>query len=81
MADARMRTAKLVPWYHMNKDRCGVNTIKGPQCVNSASYMAKSGHNGSTEEVPACKPHADILRLEGWAIRMVRARRINLRNF
>jgi hypothetical protein len=74
------RLAKLVPWYHVNKDRCGVLTVKQTKCKNSASWMARSGLNGSTEEVPACKPHADILRLEGWKIRAVRARRFNFDN-
>ena len=75
----RTRLEKLVPWYHKNKDRCGVDTIKRNQCVNSASFLATSGHNGSTEEVPACKPHADILRKEGWAVRAIRPRQIVLR--
>ena len=75
----RSRKEKLTPWYHKNKDRCGVDTIRKSQCINSATFMATSGHNGSTEEVPACKPHADILRLEGWAIREVRPRTITIR--
>jgi len=75
---ARSRTAKLVPWYHVNKDRCKVHTVRGPQCVNSASYTARSSLNGSTEEIPACKTHADMLLLEGWKVRQVRARRITI---
>ncbi|HWI70136.1 MAG TPA: hypothetical protein VNS88_17520 [Nitrospiraceae bacterium] len=59
-----MRKAKLVPWYHVNKDRCEVNTMAGDQCKNSASFTACSGLNGSTEELPACKPHADILEFD-----------------
>ncbi len=58
------RKARLVPWYHVNKDRCEIDTKVGDQCKNSASYMARSGMNGSTQELPACKPHADILRLD-----------------
>ena len=76
MSKARM--AKLVPWYHQNKDRCEVLTVKGPQCVNSASYVATTGRNGSSEETAACKPHADILMLDGWKVRLRRARSIRL---
>jgi hypothetical protein len=75
------RRARLVPWYHVNKDRCGVDTIAGNQCKNSASYLARSGLNGSTEDVPACKPHADILRMDPdktWKIRPVKERFITL---
>jgi hypothetical protein len=78
MATARIRTEKLVPWYHRNKDRCEVLTIKGPQCVNSASYIATTGKNGSSEETAACKPHADILALDGWKVKLRKARRIRL---
>ena len=70
------RFAKLVPWYHEAKDRCKVDTRQEIRCKNSASYMARSGLNGSNEELPACKPHADILRLEGWKVRRLRARRV-----
>jgi len=72
------RMAKLVAWYHVNKARCKVDTLKGTQCVNSASFVATTSQNGSTEETPACKPHADILRLNGWRVRQVRTRRITL---
>jgi hypothetical protein len=72
----RARKAKLVPWYHVNKDRCRVDTQKETQCSNSAIYIAQSGLNGSTETIPACKPHADILRLEGWTVRLRRARTV-----
>jgi len=66
------RIARHVPWYHEVKDRCDINTIAGTRCKNSASYNARSGLNGSTEEKPACKPHADILRLAGWKVRKIR---------
>jgi hypothetical protein len=72
------RIAKLVPWYHVNKDRCKVDTAKETQCKNSASFVATSGLNGSTETIPACKPHADILLLEGWKVRERRARAFTL---
>lgn len=72
------RMAKLVPWYHVNKDRCDIDTARGTRCVNSAIYLAKSGLNGSTEEKPACKTHADILRLEGWKVRTIRAKKITI---
>lgn len=74
----KARIGKLVPWYHVNKDRCEVLTVKGPQCVNSASYIATTGQNGSTEETPACKPHADMLLLDGWKVKLRRARAIRL---
>jgi hypothetical protein len=74
----KARMAKLVPWYHVNKDRCEVLTVRGPQCVNSASYTATTGQNGSTEKTAACKPHADMLLLDGWKVRLVRARRFTL---
>lgn len=74
----KARMAKLVPWYHQNKDRCEVDTVRGPQCVNSASYVATTGRNGSTEETAACKPHADMLSLDGWKVRLRRARRVTL---
>jgi hypothetical protein len=70
------RIAKLVPWYHQNKDRCRVDTRRETQCSNSASFIATSGLNGSTETIPACKPHADILRLDGWTVRARRARAV-----
>jgi hypothetical protein len=73
MATRKPRVAKLVPHYHVPKDRCKVDTAKETQCKNSASFVATSGLNGSTETVPACKPHADILLLEGWKVRSVRA--------
>jgi hypothetical protein len=75
------RKAKLVPWYHVTKDQCEIDTIKGNQCKNSASYMARSGLNGSTEEKPACKPHADILRLDRdrhWRITRIKERFITI---
>jgi hypothetical protein len=75
------RRAKLVPYYHVPKDQCGVDTVAGNQCKNSASYTARSGMNGSTEEVPACKPHADILRLDQdkpWKVTRIRERFITL---
>lgn len=75
------RKAKLVPWYHVNKDRCKIATMVGHQCKNSASFMARSGMNGSSEELPACKPHADILRLDPtkpWKITRIRERFITL---
>jgi hypothetical protein len=71
------RKAKLVPWYHVNKDRCKIDTVAGHQCKNSASYTARSGMNGSTEELPACKPHADILLLDHereWKIKPIKER-------
>jgi hypothetical protein len=76
-----MRKAKLVPWYHVNKDRCEINTVSGPQCKNSASYSARSGKNGSTQEIPVCKPHADILQLDidcKWAVRRIHAKVITV---
>ena len=75
------RRAKLVPWYHVNKDQCGVDTVAGHQCKNSATFTARSGLNGSTEEVPACKPHADILRMDPerpWKIKRVKERFITI---
>jgi hypothetical protein len=75
------RKAKLVPWYHVNKDRCDINTIAGPQCKNSASYSARSGLNGSTQEIPVCKPHADILELDRdrkWKIKRLREKVITI---
>jgi hypothetical protein len=75
------RKAKLVPWYHVNKFRCRIDTIAGNQCKNSASFMAESGMNGSSEKVPACKPHADILRLDRdkpWKIKPIRERFITI---
>jgi hypothetical protein len=72
------RMEKLVPWYHKVKDRCSIDTIAGTLCKNSATYLARSGMNGSTEEKPACKPHADILRLNGWSVRTIRQRRIRI---
>lgn len=75
------RKAKLVPWYHVNKDRCEVDTVAGTQCKNSASYVARSGLNGSTEELPACKPHADILLLDQevtWKIKPLQERVITI---
>ena len=73
------RIEKLVPWYHKVKDQCGVLTVRGAQCKNSASYIARSGLNGSTETVPACKPHADILQLDPevtWKVKRLSERRI-----
>ena len=75
------RKAKLVPWYHEKKDQCGLDTRAGNQCKNSASYTARSGLNGSTEELPACKPHADILRLDperSWKIKPIKERFITI---
>jgi len=75
------RRAKLVPFYHVVKDQCGVNTIAGHQCKNSAIYTARSGLNGSTEEIPACKPHADILRMDPnkpWRIKRIKERFITI---
>lgn len=75
------RKAKLVPWYHVNKDRCDVNTIAGDQCKNSASYIARSGMNGSTQDIPACKTHAEILELDHdtkWKIKPILERVITI---
>ncbi len=75
------RRAKLVPFYYVLKNQCEVDTRAGNQCKNSASYMARSGLNGSTEELPACKPHADILRLDPerpWRITRIKERFITL---
>ena len=75
------RKAKLVPWYHVNKDRCEVDTVAGPQCKNSATFSAQSGMNGSTQKLPVCKPHADMLQLDHevkWVIRRVREKVITL---
>jgi hypothetical protein len=75
------RKAKLVPWYHVNKNRCKINTVAGYQCKNSASYTARSGLNGSTEELVACKPHADILLLDHettWKIKPIKERFITI---
>jgi len=75
------RKAKLVPWYHVTKDQCEVDTKVGNQCKNSASFMARSGLNGSTEKLPACKPHADILRLDPdrtWKITPIKERFITI---
>jgi hypothetical protein len=74
----KARIAKLVPWYHVPKDQCRVDTARDTQCKNSASFVATSGLNGSTETIPACKVHADILLLEGWKVRLRRARRVAL---
>jgi hypothetical protein len=71
------RKAKLVPWYHVTKDQCRINTVAGHRCKNSASYTARSGLNGSTEELPACKPHADMLLLDpdrSWRIKLIKER-------
>ena len=51
------RIAKLVPWYHANKERCHVTKKYGDQerCTNSASY---EGVEDSRRYIKMCKTHA-----------------------
>jgi hypothetical protein len=75
------RKARLVPWYHVPKEQCSIPTRIGTTCKNSASYVARSGLNGSTEELPACKPHADMLLLDPertWKIKRIKERFITI---
>ena len=72
--NTRIRTRKLVPWYHENKPQCEVETGKGRQCANSASYESKDGYR-----LPACKIHRDILTLlKGTKFQLIRPSRINI---
>ena len=69
------RRAALVPWYHQPKPRCYVTTGKGDQCTFSASYVASSAGN---QDVDCCKMHGDILAADGWKVRKVRAKVIDI---
>jgi hypothetical protein len=75
------RRAKLVPYYHVKKDQCEVDTQRGTQCKNSAGYIARSGMNGSSQELPVCKTHGDMLRLDPelkWNIMVIRERFVTI---
>jgi hypothetical protein len=66
------RKAALVPWYHHPMKRCEARTAKSEQCLYSARFETRDG------QAPVCKIHADMLALEGYAIRRIRPKVIDL---
>jgi hypothetical protein len=72
------RYAQLAPWYHLLKSRCSAQTIKKTRCLNSASWKVTGTKDKEGDELEVCKPHADMLALEGYQVTKIRARRVNL---
>jgi len=66
------RTRQQMPWYHQPKQRCGTTTQAGTQCLASASYRAEGN---DLHGFPCCKPHGDMLALEGYRVRKIPAPR------
>jgi hypothetical protein len=72
------RTAQLVPWYHVRKNRCSAQTIKKERCLNSAGWKVTGTKDKEGDELEVCKPHADMLALEGYKVAKIRPKRVNL---
>ena len=72
------RTAKLVPWYHQRMDQCSATTARKERCKFSASWKVPGMTSIYGGDMTVCKPNADMLTMEGYQIRRIRPKKVNL---
>lgn len=58
MPNPYQRKAKYVPWYHQPAPECIATTIKGDQCIFTASFQSTDGR------ITVCKTHMDIMQAD-----------------
>jgi hypothetical protein len=52
------RKAKFVPWYHQAAPECIATTIKGDQCIFTASFQSVDGR------ISVCLVHKQIMEAD-----------------